>query len=89
MDQSLPDLQPIVTEVARRYLSGSLAAAGAEQRLRDEALVLNPGATLAMIERRRARALVYGEGRRAILARLPARSLHGLRTLFENAIALQ
>jgi hypothetical protein len=89
MDLLIPELQPIVTEVARQYLRGGLAAAGAEERLREEALVLNPGATLAMIERRRARALVYGEGRRAILSRLPTRNLHGLRTLFGDAIALQ
>ena len=89
MDLLIPELQPVVTEVARQYLSGNLTAASAEERLRDDALVLNPAAMLAMIERRRARALVYGEGRRAVLSRLTQRSLQGLRALFEGTIALQ
>ncbi len=88
VDDLIAGLQPIVTEVARDYLDGTLARARAESRLRDEALILSPEATLAMIERRRARALVYGEGRRAVYGRLGSRSLKELAALFSATFAL-
>jgi len=88
IDDLIAGLQPIVTDVARDYLDGTLAKAQAESRLRDEALVLTPEATLAMIERRRARALVYGEGRRAVYARMGSRSPKELAALFSATFAL-
>ena len=60
------DLLPVVTDVARQYLDGSLTQERAIERLANDALVANPQGTLAFIERRRARALVYGEGRRVV-----------------------
>lgn len=89
MDELLPALQPLVTEVARRYLGGTLSRNAAAERLRNDALILNAEGTLSMFERRRARALVYGEGRRAVASRLATHSLHGLRALFAGAVALQ
>ena len=64
----LQELLPVVTDVARQYLDGSLTQERAVERLTNDALVANPQGTLAFIERRRARALVYGEGRRVIYA---------------------
>lgn len=89
VDEWLGGLHPVVTDVARGYLDGSLAKDRAIERLRDEALILNAAGSLALIERRRARALVYGEGRRLILERLSSRDLSSLHALFRRAIALQ
>lgn len=89
VDTLLPDLLPVVTDVARQYVGGTLPREQALARLRNEALLSNPEGALAMIERRRARALVYGEGRRLILERLSSRDLSSLHALFRRAIALQ
>lgn len=89
VDSLIGDLLPVVTEVAREYLAGTLAKEAAVERLRAEALLSNPDGTVAMIERRRARALVYGEGRRLIEARLEQPSLAALHQLFARAIAVQ
>ena len=40
-------------------------------------------------ERQRARALVYGEGRRFIYSLLPSRDLAGLRAVMQSTTALQ
>lgn len=89
MEELLPALVPVVTEVARQYLETKITQEMAIDRLSNEALLGNASATLAFIERRRARALVYGEGRRVIYAMLPSRSLAGLRDLFRSASAVQ
>ena len=88
IEDILMELLPVVTDVARQYLDGSLDGTRAVEQLRDTALVANPEATLAFIERRRGRALVYGEGRRVVYAMLPTRDLPGLRAAF-GAGALQ
>ena len=44
---------------------------------------------LAFIERQRARALVYGEGRRVIYSLLPSRDVAGLRDVMQSTTALQ
>jgi hypothetical protein len=82
VEDILIELLPVVTDVARRYLDGSIDQASAIEQLTDVALVANPAATLAFIEQRRGRALVYGEGRRAVYAMLPTRDLPGLRAAF-------
>lgn len=89
LDDLLPLLLPVVTEVARGYLDSRMAQAQAVERLSNEALISNPQATLAFIERRRARALVYGEGRRVTYSMMPARNLESLRDLFRSASAIQ
>lgn len=89
VDDALVDLLPVVTDVARQYLASSITQERALERLRDEALVANPAATLAFIERRRARALVYGEGRRVVFTMMPTRDLEGLRAAFQAPAALQ
>jgi len=89
VDDLLIGLQPVVTDVARAYLAGSLPRVHAGERLRSEALVLNADAMLTMIERRRARALVYAEGRRLILRQMEQPQLPALGTLFSHALALQ
>lgn len=89
MEDLLPTLLPVVTEVGRRYLETRMTQEQAIERLSNEALIGNARATLAFIERRRARALVYGEGRRVIYSMLPARNLAGLRDLFRSASAVQ
>ena len=89
IDPVFQELLPVVTDVARLYLDGALTQAQAVVRLRSEALVANPRGTLAFIEQRRARALVYGEGRRAVYERLQTRDLPGLYAAFKSAAALQ
>ncbi len=85
----LQDLLPVVTDVARQYLDGSLTQERAVERLANDALVANPQGTLAFIERRRARALVYGEGRRVVYGLMKTRDLAGLYAAFRSAAALQ
>jgi hypothetical protein len=100
VDSLLNELLPVVTEVARQYLAGTIDRDTAIQRLRTEALLSNPEGALSLIERRRARALVYGEGRRIISAQLeqwsPYRdsnryppSLAALHALFTRTFAVQ
>lgn len=89
VDALAGELTPVVTDVARLYLGDAITRERALERLRDEALVLNPEGTLALIEKRRARALVYGEGRRLVYAMMSARSLAELHALFARSIALQ
>jgi hypothetical protein len=82
-------LLPVVTDVARQYLDGAITEERAIERLGHEALVANPEGTLAFIERRRARALVYGEGRRVVYGLMKTRDLAGLYAAFQRAAALQ
>ncbi|MEO7132740.1 MAG: hypothetical protein ABI024_00835 [Vicinamibacterales bacterium] len=89
LEELLPALLPVVTEVGRQYLETRIKQEQAIERLASDALIGNPQATLAFIERRRARALVYGEGRRVIYSMMPARSLDSLRDLFKSASAVQ
>jgi hypothetical protein len=85
----LIQLLPVVTDVARQYLDGAITQQQALDRLRTEALVANPAAALAFIEQRRARALVYGEGRRLVYGAMRSRDLDGLLDAFRRAAALQ
>jgi hypothetical protein len=89
LEDLLPLLLPVVTEVGRQYLDSRIAREQAVDRLSNEALISNPEGTLAFIERRRARALVYGEGGRIMYSMMPARNLAGLRDLFRSAAAVQ
>jgi hypothetical protein len=89
IEDLLPSLLPVVTEVARQYLDSRITAEHATERLSSEALIGNPQATLAFIERRRARALVYGEGRRVIYSMMASRNLQGLRALFQSVSAVE
>ena len=89
LEELLPALLPVVTEVGRQYLETRITQEQAIERLSTDALITNPRGTLAFIERRRARALVYGEGRRVIYSMMAARSLDGLRDLFKYASAVQ
>ena len=89
VEELLIDLLPVVTDVARKYLDSAITQQQALERLRTEALMANPSAALAFIERRRARALVYGEGRRAVYGQLPSRDLVALFDAFRRAAALQ
>jgi len=83
------ELLPVVSDVARGFLAGTITKARARERLENEALVPDADVMLALIERQRARALVYGEGRRVIYSLLPSRDLAGLRALMESTTALQ
>lgn len=89
IDDLLPKLLPVVTDVARQYLDANITREQAVDRLSNEAMISNAAGTLAFIERRRARALVYGEGRLAVEARMPTRTLAALRDLFPFRAALQ
>ena len=89
LEELLPALLPVVTEIGRQYLDTRITQERAIERLSSEALISNPQATLAFIERRRARALVYGEGRRVIYSMMATRSLDSLRDLFKRASAVQ
>lgn len=83
------ELLPVITDVARGYLASTISEEVARARLANEALVADAGVMLAFIERQRARALVYGEGRRVIYSLLPSRDLAGLRALMHSTTALQ
>jgi hypothetical protein len=83
------ELLPVVTDVARQYLASTITEERARERLTSEALVADADVMLAFIERQRARALVYGEGRRLIYSLLPSRDLAGLRALMQSTTALQ
>lgn len=89
IDRLLQDLQPVITDVARQYLDGTLSEEHARERLGEEALVANPSGMLAFIEQRRARALVYVEGRRLVYERLKTKDLAGLYDAFRSIAALQ
>ena len=89
IDDLLPRLLPVVTDVARLYLDTKITQGQAIDRLTREALIPNAAGTLAFIERRRARALVYGEGRYVIDTRLSTRTLTALRDLLPFRAALQ
>lgn len=89
IDDLLPQLLPVVTDVARQYLDTTITQVQAIDRLTNEAMIPNAVGTLAFIERRRARALVYGEGRLALEARMPERTLIALRDLFPFRAALE
>jgi hypothetical protein len=85
----LQELQPVITDVARAYLDGGLSQDRALERLADEGLVADAAGLLAFIEQRRARALVYVEGRRLVYERLKTKSLAGLYDAFRSVAAVQ
>jgi hypothetical protein len=89
VEDLLIDLMPVVTDVARLYLAGEITTDAAVARLANEALVADPRATLAFIEQRRARALVYAEGRRIVYAAMTSRDLPALFDAFRRVAALQ
>lgn len=82
-------LLPVVTDVARQYLSNVITEETAVDRLANEALVANPRGTLSFIEQRRARALVYGEGRRIVYSTMTSRDLSALFGAFRRVAAVQ
>jgi hypothetical protein len=85
LEELTRDLLPVITDVGRQYLDHTIPEARARERLADEALVGDPATMLGFIERRRARALVYGEGRRVVYEMLPTRDLKGLRAVVDGA----
>jgi len=89
VDAGLVELLPVVTDVARQYLDGTITQERAIARLTEEALLSNPEGTLTFIEQRRARALVYGEGRRVVYALIKTKDLAGLFAAFKTAAAVQ
>jgi hypothetical protein len=89
VDRLLQDLLPVVTDVARGYLDGRLTQQEAIERLAEDALIANPPAMLAFIEQRRARALVYVEGRRLVYGALKTKDLPGLFDAFRSVAAVQ
>ena len=89
VEDLLIQLLPVVTDVARQYLDSAITQQQALDRLRIEALVANPPAALAFIEQRRARALVYGEGRRVVYNAMRSPDLGALFDAFRHAAALQ
>jgi hypothetical protein len=89
VDVLLQELQPVITDVARAYLDGGLSQDRALERLANEALVSDPAGMLAFIEQRRARALVYVEGRRLVYEKLKTKSLAGLYDAFRSTAAVQ
>ena len=89
VEDRLTALLPVVTDVARRYLAGGLSQEDAIERLRTVALLPNAPATLAFIEQRRARAIVYGEGRRIVFEQAAAPTLSALYQAFRHVSGLQ
>lgn len=89
VEDLLQDLLPVVTDVARQYLASQISEAHAIDRLTNEALVANPRGVLAFVEQRRARALVYGEGRRIVYASMQSRDLPALFDAFRRVAAVK
>jgi hypothetical protein len=75
-------LEPVIGDVVAAYLDNSLTEAAALERLRTDALMLNPQAMLAFAERRRTRVLVYPEGRTLVQRLIAGQGLEGLRRVF-------
>ena len=83
-------LEPAAISIIRDYLDNKLTHAAAVDRLRDDALTLDPEALLAFAERRRTRILAYPEGRDAIRRTIGSTELERLRALFvEHPFAVQ
>jgi hypothetical protein len=64
--RAVAELDESVALVAQAYLDGETGTEAATERLREEALVPEPAALLAVIERQRTRVLAYPAGRRLI-----------------------
>lgn len=87
VEDLMTPLEPVIGDIARDYLDNRINAAGAAARLTAEALVPDPEALLAFIERRRSRLLAYPAGRRLVgraagpegPANLRTRLLHGVK----------
>jgi hypothetical protein len=82
IEQLVWSLEPAAIDIIRGYLDNTLTQAAAIERLRHEALTLDPEALLAFAERRRTRVLAYPEGREAIWRTIGRDDLKGLRALF-------
>lgn len=89
LEELTRDLLPVITDVGRKYLDHAITEEQARERLANEALVGDPSTLMAFIERRRARALVYVEGRRFVYSLLKQQTLEGLREVMTSAVALQ
>ena len=94
IEQLVWSLEPAAIDIIRGYLDNTLTQAAAIERLRNDALTLDPEALLAFAERRRTSVLAYPEGRAAIWRRIghaigPS-DLKELRALFvEHPFAVQ
>ncbi len=66
IEDLIASLEPTATGIIGDYLDGRNTQVAAANRLRDEALTLDPDALLAFAERFRARVLAYSGGRAAV-----------------------
>ncbi len=82
IESLVTSLEPVISSIVAAYLDNSLTQAAALERLRDEALLINPEAMLAFAERWRTRVLVYPEGRALVQRLIAGRGLEGLRQVF-------
>jgi hypothetical protein len=82
VDQLVWSLEPAAIGIIRGYLDNTLTQAVAIDRLRIEALTLDPEALLAFAERRRTKVLAYAEGRDAIWRTIGRDNLKALHALF-------
>jgi hypothetical protein len=82
IESLVTSLEPVISSIVAAYLDNSLTQAAAIERLRDEALLINPEAMLAFAERWRTRVLVYPEGRALVQRLIAGRGLEGLRHVF-------
>lgn len=90
VEQLVWSLEPAAIEIIRGYLDHTLSQSAAIDRLRSEALTLEPEALLAFAERRRTGVLAYPEGREAIWRTIGHDDLKGIRSLFvEHPFAVQ
>ena len=90
IEQLVWSLEPAAIDIIRGYLDDTLTQAAAIERLRNEALTLDPAALLAFAERRRTKVLAYPEGREAIWRTIGHDDLKAMRALFvEHPFAVQ
>lgn len=90
VEQLVWSLEPAAIDILRGYLDNRLTQAAAIDRLRHEALTLDPEALLAFAERRRTKVLAYPEGREAVWRTIGRDNLKALRALFvEHPFAVQ
>jgi hypothetical protein len=82
IESLVTSLEPAIASIVAAYLDNELTRTVAIERLRDEALLLNPETMLAFAERRRIRVLVYPEGRALVHRLIGGRGLEGIRRMF-------
>ena len=82
IEDLIASLEPVAISIISEYLDGRTPHDAAANRLRQEALTLEPDALLAFAERQRTRVLAYPGGRAAVRQAIGGGGAKALRQLF-------